>query len=140
MGQDQNRSFAEELLAEIGRGAAADQIANLFSEDVRFEIAGDIGALPWIGRRTGRSAIADFISDTRRLIERMRFDVEEILTSDKRAVVVGKLASRIIATGRIIESDFALILTISNGKISGFNLIEDSFAVSLAARQPSLGD
>ena len=134
MSQEQNRRIAQQLLAEMGQGADADQIAKLFSADVDFSIAGDVGALPWIGRRTGRRAISDFIRDTRRLIERVRFDIQEILVSDDRAVIVGELASRINATGKLVESDFALILTVSDGEIRRFNLIEDSFAVSQAAR------
>jgi ketosteroid isomerase-like protein len=55
--------------------------------------------------------------------------------SEDRAVIVGSLSSRINATGKIIESDFALILGISNGEIKRFSLIEDSFAVSRAARE-----
>jgi hypothetical protein len=59
----------------MGAGAEPGEIAALFSVDVEFEIAGDIGALPWIGRKSGRSAAFDFIRDTRRLIERIRSDV-----------------------------------------------------------------
>ncbi len=134
MSQEQNRRIAEQLLAAMGRGADAGEIAGLCSADVRFEIAGEAGLLPWLGQRTGRDAVADFIRDTRRLIERVRFDVHEILASDDRAVVVGELASRIKATGKIFESAFALILTVSNGEITGFNLLEDSFGLSDAAR------
>jgi ketosteroid isomerase-like protein len=134
MSSEQNRCLAEQLLAEIGRGSSPDKIASLFSEDVRFEIAGDVGSLPFIGRRTGRDAISDYVRDTRRLIERLRFDVEEILASEARAIVVGKLASRINAARKIVESDFALVLTIAKGEITSFNLIEDSYAVSQAAR------
>ena len=134
MSQEQNRRIAQQLLAEMGQGADADQIAKLFSADVDFSIAGDVGALPWIGRRTGRRAISDFIRDTRRLIERVRFDIQEILVSDDRAVIVGELASRINTTGKLVELDFALILTVSDGDTRRFNLIEDSFAVSQAAR------
>ena len=118
----------------MGQGRAPEQIAARFNVDVQFEIAGDIGALPWLGRRTGRSAASDFIRDTRRLIEQLRFDVQDILASDDRAVIVGELATRINATGKIIESAFALILTISAGEITRFQMLEDSFAVSRAAR------
>src|SRR4029077_4671330 len=56
----------------------------------------DVGALPWIGRRTGRGAASDFIRDAPRLIEQLRFDVQDILASDDRAVIVGELVTRII--------------------------------------------
>ena len=58
----------------------------------RFEIPGDIGALPWIGRRTGSTAVSDFIRGTRLLLERVRFDVKGILANDDSAVIFGDLA------------------------------------------------
>ena len=51
MGQKHNREIAEKLLAGMGQGEAPDSIAALFSDDVEFEIPGDNGALPWIGRK-----------------------------------------------------------------------------------------
>ena len=134
MSQEQNIRIAQQLLAGIGEGEHPEEIAALFSVDVQFEIAGDVGALPWIGRRTGRSAASDFIRDARRLIEQLRFDVQDILASDDRAVIVGELATRINATREIIESAFVLILTVSDGEITRFQMLEDSFAVSRAAR------
>jgi uncharacterized protein len=132
--QEQNSRIAKQLLAYIGAGADPDEIAALFSVDVQFEIAGDVGALPWLGLRTGRRAASDFIRDTRRLIEQIRFDVQDILASADRAVIVGELATRINETGKIIESAFAIILTASDGEITRFQMLEDSFAVSRAAR------
>ena len=106
----------------------------MFSTDVQFEVPGDVGALAWIGRRTGRGAVSEFIQGTRLLLERVRLDVEGILANDDSAVILGDLASKLNATGRIIESPFALILHISDGKIARFQMLEDSFAVSRAAR------
>jgi hypothetical protein len=33
--------------------------------------------LPWIGKKSGRQAVADFVSEPLVLIERLRFDVKE---------------------------------------------------------------
>jgi uncharacterized protein len=126
--------MAKQLLADLGAGKDFRTIAALFSVDVQFEIAGDVGALPWLGRKTGRTAVSDFFQDTERMIERIRFDVQDVLASDERAVILGELSSKVIATGRIIESAFVLILTIVDGAISRFQMLEDSFAVSRAAR------
>lgn len=52
MSQQQNICIAQQLLAQIGKGGAPDKIADSFSGDVEFEIAGDVDALPWIGMRT----------------------------------------------------------------------------------------
>jgi hypothetical protein len=134
MSQEQTTRIAQQLLTSMGGGAEPGEIATLFSVDVEFEIAGDIGALPWIGRNSGRSAASDFIRDTRRLIERIRFDVQDILAAENLAVILGELVSRINATGKMVESAFALILTVSGGEITRFQMLEDSFAVSRAAR------
>jgi uncharacterized protein len=134
MSQKHNREIAEKLLAGMGQGAAPDSIAALFSDDVEFEIPGDNGALPWIGRKGGRTAIVDFIRALRSLTEPVKFDVQDVLASEERAVIVGELVTRIKATGKVIETAFAIILTVSDSKISRFRMLEDSFAVSRAAR------
>ncbi|MDB4964633.1 MAG: hypothetical protein JWN44_322 [Myxococcales bacterium] len=126
--------LAHEFLRRMGAGAAPAEVAALFSEQLEWEIAGDNGALPWIGKKSGRKAVADFISDALVLIERLRFDVKDILTSDTRAAIVGSLASRVKRTGRIIETDFVVVLTVANGEIIRFQMFEDSFAVSRATR------
>ncbi len=116
------------------QGAAPAEIAKLFSGDVRFEVAGDTGALPWIGQKIGRAAAASFIQDLRELTEPIRFDVQGILANDKRAVILGELASRVRSTGKVVETAFALVLTVTDGQITGFQMLEDCFAVSQAAR------
>ncbi len=134
MSRDINLQIAKQLLIALAENMDSGEIAKMFSDDVKFEIAGDVGALPWIGQKTGRQAVIGFIDNTRRLIEQVRFAVQDILASDDRAVIVGELTTRINATGRIIESAFAIVLTLSGGEIVGFRMLEDSFAVSKAAR------
>src|SRR5258708_7970156 len=113
MSRQQNIAIAQKVLEGIGGGHDPATIAALFDTDLLFEIQGDVGALPWIGRRSGRQAIVDFIRDLRTLTEPVAFDVEDILASDARAAVVGSLKTRIKATDRIIASQFAIILTIA---------------------------
>ncbi len=134
MNQLDNIGIARQLLAGLGEGKESAVIAGLFTEDVVFEIPGDAGALPWIGWNTGREAIARFVRDLRSLTEPVKLDVQDILASDARAVIVGELATRIKSTGKVIESSFAIILTISSGEVTGFQILENSFAVSKAVR------
>lgn len=134
MTQPNSILLAQRFLAAIGDGASADTIAAMFSDDAAFEIPGDNGVLPWIGRRTGRPAVVDFITALRTLTEPLTFDVTDILANDARAVIVGELASRIKMTDKVVETDFAIILTTSSDRITRFQMLEDSFAVSRAAR------
>ncbi len=134
MSQEQTKHIAQEFLSRLGTGAEPEEIAKLFSPDLDLDIPGDAGALPWIGRTTGRGAIVNFISATRSLLEPLRFDVHDILASDSRAVILGELASRVTGSGKVIETPFAIVLTVSGGEITRFLMLEDSFAVSIAIR------
>jgi ketosteroid isomerase-like protein len=128
-----NYEIAQEFLQKLGQGDAQD-LACLFAEDAEWEVAGDAGALPWIGKKSGREAIVDFVRDTATLITRVRLDIHDLLANDRRAVVLGELASSVNATGKLIETAFALDLEISGGSITRFRMLEDSFAVSRATR------
>ena len=134
MSKSDAEHLAREFLKRIGGGAEPAEVAELFSKDLEWEIAGDEGALPWIGKRSGRRAVADFVSETRVQIERLRFDVKDVFTSDTRAAILGNLASKVRRTGRIMETDFVVVLTVANGEIVRFQMLEDSFAVARAAR------
>lgn len=133
MSQAQNIALARQLLVSLGEGEPPERIAALFSDDAGFEIPGDDGVLPWIGHRAGRRAVTDFVSNIRTLTEALSFDVEDIAASDARAVIVGELATRIRATDKVVETAFAIVLTVSGNRITRFQMLEDSFAVSRAA-------
>jgi hypothetical protein len=134
MSQNQNITIAQQLLAGIGKGSPPETLAAMFAEDLRFEIQGDDGVLPWVGHKTGRQAAADFFRDIRALTEPVKFEVDDILGSPKRAVIVGELATRIKSSGKIINTQFAIVLTISGGKITRYQMLEDSFGLSRTVR------
>jgi ketosteroid isomerase-like protein len=122
------------------RKKAPSEITALFNADLIFEIQGDDGVLPWIGRKTGRQAIADFIRDIHALTEPVTFDGEDILANDSRAAIIGSLQTRIKATGKTTATQFAIILTITGDVVARFQMLEDSFDVSKAPdEQPAHG-
>ena len=134
MNQNDILRFAQEFLHRMGSDAEPAEIEKLFSNALQWDIAGDTGVLPWIGHKSDRGAITDFVRDSRAMLERISFEVHDILSSDKRAVILGSLASKLKRTGKVVTTDFAIILTISNDEIVRFQMLEDSFAVSQAAR------
>src|SRR5204863_3273281 len=116
MSQNETLHLAQEFLGRMGSGAAPTEIAKLFSETLEWEIAGDAGVLPWIGHKSGRAAITDFVRDSRAMIERISFEVHDILASDNRAVILGSLASKLKRNGKVVTTDFAIVLTVANGE------------------------
>ena len=101
MADHPNMTIARRLLDGIASGHDPDEIAALFVPDVLFEIPGDEGVLPWIGRSTGRDAVASFLRNQRAMTEPVTFKVEDILVNDARVAIVGRLVVRIKKTGRL---------------------------------------
>ncbi len=134
MGVQHNIEIARTLLDGMGGGRDPAEIAAPFAEDLVFEIQGDDGVMPWIGRKTDRKAMIDFVRELRTLTEPLTFDVEDMLASETRAAIVGFLQTRIKATGKITATQFGLILTVADGVVVRFQMLEDSFDLSKAAR------
>ena len=134
MSESQNFAIAQDFLERMGKGDSTEKVAELFSEPLDWHIPGDVGAQPWLGKQKGRQAVIDFISNTGAMITREKLEVHDILGNDTKAIILGKLGSRLNANGNRIETDFAVILTISDGLISRYLMLEDSFAVSQASR------
>ena len=134
MGQAGNIEIAQRLLAGIGEAKDPEVLAKMFAEDLRFEIQGDDGALPWIGSKTGRQTVVEFLRERDLLTEPVNFEVEDVVAGADRAVIIGKLATRIKSSGKVGESQFAIVLTISDGTITRFQMLEDSFNLSRAVR------
>ncbi|KML67511.1 nuclear transport factor 2 family protein [Pectobacterium peruviense] len=108
-------------------------IVELFAEEVEWDIPGHVQVVPWIGPRRNRKEVASFFRELAEQIIPERFEVWRIVADDDVAVALGELASRVKRTGRLIESPFAFVLTIRDGRIVGFRMLEDSYAVAVAA-------
>src|SRR5258708_5147967 len=99
MSQNNSLHLAEEFLRRMGSGAEPVEIARLFSENLESIIAGDTGVLPWIGQKSARAAVTDFVNDSRAMIERLSFEVHDILAGNDRAVILGSAVHSYGLTG-----------------------------------------
>ena len=131
---DVTRTVVKQYLDRIQSSAKLEAIAALFSEDVDWNIPGDVDLVSWIGRRKGRNGIADFIRDLREQDEPIRFEIHSIVVEGEKAVTLGEFASRVKKTGKVIESEFAIEFTVQDGLIARYRLFEDSFAVAQAVQ------
>lgn len=128
------RNVVKQYFDRIQSGAEPEAIAALFSEDVDWNIPGDVDRVPWIGRRKGRDGVADFIRDLREQDQPIRFEIHSIVVAGEKAVVLGEFASQLKKTGKVIESEFAFEFTVQAGLIVRYRLFEDSFAVAQAVQ------
>lgn len=126
------RHVVEEYFSFMAQGKAPEEISALFSDDVDWDIPGDVGNVPWIGNRRSRNDIAEFIRSLRGLTLPISFEVQQIIADKEVAVAVGVLETRVVSTQKIIRTEFAFQFTVTSGLITKFRLFEDSFAVAQA--------
>lgn len=62
------------------------------------------------------SAAIDFVNDMRSMMKRISFECHDVLARSDRAVILGSLASMIKRTGKIVKTDFAIVLTADAGR------------------------
>jgi len=91
----------------------------MFAEDLRFEIQGDDGVLPWIGHKTGRQAAADFFREIPSADRACQIRSRGHPWQPKPAVIVGELATRIKSSGKIFSTQSPSSLD-SGDKITRF--------------------
>lgn len=131
---DVTRNVVQQYFDRIQSGAEPEAIAALFSEDVDWNIPGNVDLVSWIGRRKGRVGVANFIRDLREQDQPIRFEIRSIVVAEEKAVALGEFASRVKKTGKVIESEFAFEFTVQDGLIVRYRLFEDSFAVAQAVQ------
>jgi ketosteroid isomerase-like protein len=133
MNTKSHHQLAQQFLESMGGRASPEEMAALCLPDLKWNIPGDASAQPWIGEKRGRQALADFMRDAATLLTREALNINDVLSNDQGAVVLGHLRSRVNATGKVIDSHFALVLKFVDDKLASFMMLEDSFAVSAAS-------
>jgi uncharacterized protein len=122
------RATVDAFLAALAAGTP-EQIAALFADQVDWYIPGNQVLAPWLGQRQTRGEVAAFFRLLRANVEPLRADVHQILVDGEAAIVAGEFASRMLATGKVVESLFFIQLTVQRGQIARYRLLEDSYAV-----------
>ncbi len=109
-----------------------DELVALFSENVDWYIPGDETKAPWLGRRNSRQDVATFYTLLWSQTEPVSAAIDCLLTDDENAVVTGEFSTRMLATGKMVESLFCIQMKFQDGLITKYRLLEDSYAVSVA--------
>ncbi|MFD6446744.1 nuclear transport factor 2 family protein [Promicromonospora sp. NPDC060204] len=116
-------------------GATPEELAERFHENVDWFIQGDAENVPWIGRKVGRAGVAEHFAQLGENVRPEAFEVDTIMADGNRAVVLGTFRARVIATGRLMDSEYVFDISVDDaGLITRYHMLEDSWAVSEAAR------
>jgi uncharacterized protein len=64
--------------------------------------------------------------------EPLSAEVDHIFIDGDKVLIAGSFKTRMLMTGKIVESLFFIHMKIENDRISWYRLLEDSFAVSVS--------
>jgi len=115
------------LLAE-GR---TDEAAALFADAVSFSIPHPPG-VPWVPEVDSADGMREFFELLAAHVRPKLTEVGQIVAEGDDVVVLGRMVSEVKATGRDIDTAFALHITVRAGRITRYHLYEDTLAVAEA--------
>ena len=115
------------LLAE-GKSAEA---AALFADSVSFSIPRPPG-LPWVPEVDSAEGMRTFFDLLQTHVQAKEFELSHVIAEGENVVLIGHMVSEVKATGRTIDTAFALHTTVQDGRITRYHLYEDTYAVARA--------
>lgn len=101
----------------------------LFADEVDWYIPGNQAVAPWLGRRKTKAEIMDFFRLLWQETIPIAADIDHIFIDGKKAVIAGDFKTGMLRTDKICESLFFVRITVENGRIVKYHLLEDSHAV-----------
>lgn len=107
-----------------------NKITSLFAEDVDWFIPGNENKAPWLGKRRKKNEVEQFYDVLWKNTEPVSANISNILIDGENAVITGEFSTKMLQTGKIVDSIFCIELVVQNNLIIKYRLLEDSYAVS----------
>lgn len=108
------------------------ELTTLFSDAIDWFIPGDKTNAPWLGVRSNRREVSEFYELLWTNTEPVSVRVDKILMDKDTAIISGEFSTKMLQTGKVVDSMFFIQLTIQDNLIVRYRLLEDSLAVSIA--------
>ena len=131
MQEAQNIKVVQEAYAAFGRGDVQG-ILDRLTDDVSWKgVYGAASYVPTSGERRGKAAVATFFKQVAETVKFSQFDPKEFIATGDKVVALGHYRAT-TSIGKNFDSDFAMVFTLTNGKVSHFQEFTDSAAINAA--------
>lgn len=128
MSETRNVEQVRQIFDAFGRGDVPAILERL-TEDVDWVIPGPASVIPYAGARKGREGALEFFTRYAESLEMEAFEPREFVAQGDKVVVLGYERFRVRTTGRIAETDWALVFTFRDGQVSRLQSFEDTAAL-----------
>jgi ketosteroid isomerase-like protein len=129
MSEALNTQIVKDAYAAFGRGDVNAILATL-DEHVEWEgVKGTEGVVPTAGLRRGRAEVGQFFSQVNESIAFERFEPRQFVAQGDIVVALGYYSGTAKPTGRTFSSDWVMVFTLKDGRVTQFQEFADSAAL-----------
>jgi len=131
---DQSTKTVSNFFEALGKGDS-DAAINLFDEQAQIILvrpSENRSTEELYGTYTGKKGAADFLCNFSKTFSPQEFSVQNLIGNDQVAFANGNFTHKVIATGKLFSSIWALMCIVKNEKISEYRFYEDSSAFDAA--------
>jgi ketosteroid isomerase-like protein len=132
MNEEQNTKVVQAGYAAFGKGDIPGLLA-LLDDNISWE--GTKGAslkIPTAGLKHGKAAVGQFFKDLAENETFHSFEPRKFIAQGDTVVCLGHFAATHNKTQKKVDTDWVMIFTVANGKITKFEEFSDSAAINAA--------
>jgi ketosteroid isomerase-like protein len=135
MDESRNAQVVKDAYAAFGRGDIPAILAMLDDNVAWHALKGAEGVAPQAGIRRGKASVTQFFTILASTTEFTVFEPREFIAQGDKVAVVGYYEVNVKTTGRSVASDWVMVFTLVNGRITEFREWTDSAQVVRAYAQ-----
>lgn len=128
---DQNAEAVVRKGYEAFQTGDMETLGNLFADDIEW-LSPKVEGAPYSTNIRGRQRVLEFFQLLNETEEILLFETDEFIASGNRVAVIGRMRSRVRATGGLNESPFIHVFTVDDGRVTRFFELFDTAAAQRA--------
>jgi ketosteroid isomerase-like protein len=131
MKEAHNTEVVREAYAAFSRGDIQTLLSKFADDVVWTAVYGAGSHVPTAGERRGKAAVAEFFKQVAENINFSRFEPKEFIATGDKVVALGHYTAT-TPMKKSFDSDFAMVFTLWNGQVTGFQEFCNSAAINAA--------
>jgi uncharacterized protein len=131
MQEAQNTKVVQDAYAAFAKGDMPSLLAQFADDIVWTAVYGTDSHVPVSGERRGKAAVAEFFKQVAANVNFSRFEPKQFIATGDTVVALGHYTAT-TPVGKGFDSDFAMVFTLRNGKVTRFQEFCNSAAVNAA--------
>ena len=137
MQEAQNTKVVQDAYAAFQRGDIATLLSYLADDIAWVGVYGAAPHVPMSGARRGKAAVAEFFKQVGDNMKFSRFEPKEFIATGDKVVALGHYVGT-TSLGTNVDSDFAMVFTLANGKVTRFQEFTNAAAINAAFAQATV--